>query len=146
MVWSKQWQQRLGKWWALPSPAEWPCNRSHQIQWRCSSCDTHIQGGVSFLHIYRETQLSPKRCCGIQKISTAERSVRHVQSLIFLTNKLHNNKHRGFIAENGSHKFFSWRLWEILRSLYYINLISVLGRADYCTNKWAVTAIQPLLM
>lgn len=35
---------------------KYPCNRSHQIQLRCSSCDTHVEHGVSFLHIYREIQ------------------------------------------------------------------------------------------
>lgn len=38
-----------------------PCNRSHQIQLRSSSCDAHIGRGISFLHIYGEIQLLLKR-------------------------------------------------------------------------------------
>lgn len=40
---------------------KYPCNRRHQIQLRCSFCDTHIECGVSFLHIYREIELWLKK-------------------------------------------------------------------------------------
>lgn len=39
---------------------KYPCNRRHQILLRCSSCNTHIECGVSFLQIYWEIQLWPE--------------------------------------------------------------------------------------
>lgn len=57
---------------------KYSCNRSHQIQLRRSSCNTHVECGVSFLHIYREIQLGLKRLGAgvyqVRKISTPERT------------------------------------------------------------------------
>lgn len=66
--------QKMG---ACSGLTKYPCNRRHQIQLRCSSCNTHVECGVSFLHIYKEIQLWLKRLgVGlylVRKISIAER-------------------------------------------------------------------------
>lgn len=66
--------QKLGACYGL---TKYPCNRRHQIQLMCSSCNTHVECGVSFLHIYREIQLWLKRLGAgvylVRKISTPER-------------------------------------------------------------------------
>lgn len=50
--------QKMGACYGL---TQHPCNRRHQIQLRCPSCNTQVECGVSFLHIYKEIQLCLKR-------------------------------------------------------------------------------------
>lgn len=68
--------QKIGACYGL---TKYPCNRRHQIQLRRSSCNTHIEHGVSFLHIYREIQLWLKSLGAVVyrvlKISTPERGM-----------------------------------------------------------------------